>query len=94
MHFKQVSITAHLLFSETTIPAINGQQQGGRSKPAMKALYAKLLRIEGKTDEEIACALGIEASEVHELLNVAQKSCAGSPSLSPMTDQDPPAKAA
>ena len=60
----------------------------------MKALYARLLKIEGKTDEEIARALGVELWQVPELLGFSQATTAQVEEAKSSPNDDPQTKAA
>ena len=60
----------------------------------MKALYARLLKIEGKADEEIARALGVESRQVPELLGFSQATTAQAPGANSSPNDDPQMKAA
>ena len=60
----------------------------------MKALYARLLKIEGKSDDEIARALGVESQQVPELLDFSQAAAARVQETQSSPDNDPQTKAA
>lgn len=60
----------------------------------MKALYARLLKIEGKADEEIALALGVESRQVPELLKFSQTATVRDHQAESSADDDPQTKAA
>ena len=63
-------------------------------KATMKALYARLLKIQGKSDEEIARALRVESWQVTELLHSSRAAPAPVQEAKSNPDDDQQSKAA